>query len=112
MIQIILHLNLSSFPLTSRQSGVSAKRISKVKPCCDILAVTFDKVVERSLAACWGIHSMVSDIQNTKGNESDLANIVAKGHGLKVGDTILIVSGYPTGTGATNTLRIFTVREN
>ena len=93
------------------QSGVSAKRISKYRPVCDILAVTFDPVVERSLAANWGIHSMVSDQQNTKQNESDLANIVAIGHGLKVGDTVLIVSGYPTGTGATNTLRIFTVRE-
>ena len=49
---------------------------------------------------------MVSDCQNTQENELEMANIVAKSHGLKAGDTILVVAGYPTGMGATNEMRI------
>ena len=88
------------------QSGASARRISKFRPCCPVLAVTFDPVTERSLAANWGVHTMVSDCQNTQENELEMANIVAKSHGLKAGDTILVVAGYPTGMGATNEMRI------
>lgn len=88
------------------QSGASARRISKFRPSCPVLAVTFDPATERSLAANWGVHTMVSDQQNTKENEIEMANVVAKANGFNVGDTIIVVAGYPTGTGSTNVMRI------
>lgn len=92
------------------QSGASARRISKFRPCCPVLAVTFDPATERSLAANWGVHTMVSDQLNTKETETEMANVVAKAHGLKPGDTIIVVAGYPTGTGATNVMRIVEIK--
>ncbi len=91
------------------QSGTSARRISKYRPCCPILAVTFDPKTDRSLALNWGIQSLVSDITNTKENEADLARVVAKANGIPKGATIVTVAGYPSGIGATNALRIIEV---
>ena len=33
-----------------------------------------------------------------------------KEHGIKVGETIIIVAGYPVGNGATNTMKIIEVK--
>ncbi len=35
---------------------------------------------------------------------------LAKEHGIKVGETIIIVAGYPVGNGATNTMKIIEVK--
>lgn len=90
-------------------SGNSVKRISKYRSKSPIIAVCFDRVVERSLALQWGVTTYLSEIQNTQLNECDLARRIAKEHGIKEGETILIVAGYPQGTGSTNTLKIIDV---
>ncbi|MGN1343356.1 MAG: pyruvate kinase [Traorella sp.] len=91
-------------------SGNSVKRISKYRSKTPIIAVCFDKAVERSLALQWGVKTYLSDVQNTQLNECELARRIAKEHGIKIGETIILVAGYPQGTGATNTLKIIEVR--
>ena len=47
---------------------------------------------------------------NTQLNECELAREIAKEHGIAVGETIILVAGYPTGSGATNTMKIIDVK--
>lgn len=91
-------------------SGNSARRISKFRPKAPIIAVCFDSEVERALAVNWGISTYLSDEVNTQLNECDLARKIAKKHGIAVGETIILVAGYPAGTGATNTMKIIDVQ--
>lgn len=91
-------------------SGYSVKRISKYRSKSPIIAVCFNKEVERSLALQWGVTTYLSNVQNTQLNECDLAQKIAKEFGVQEGETILIVAGYPQGTGATNTLKIIEVK--
>lgn len=91
------------------QSGASARRICKYRPECPIIAVTTDKKVQHSLAINWGVTTVLSHEQNERDTESDLARSIAKMHGYKSGDTIIVVAGYPHGIGATNSMRIIEI---
>ncbi|MDH6366439.1 MULTISPECIES: pyruvate kinase [unclassified Breznakia] len=90
-------------------SGTSARRISKFRPDCPILAATFDERTRHALTINWGVNAMVVDKVNNLDNESELASDVAKEFGCKKGDTIIVVAGYPHGSGATNSMRIIEV---
>ena len=85
------------------QSGNTARRISKYRPKAPVIAVTFDERTQRSLAMNWGVTTVLSD------NECELARTIAKEHGIKDGETIILVAGYPVGCGATNTMKIIEV---
>ena len=88
------------------QSGNTARRLAKFRPCAPILAVTFDEVTQRSLLPVNGVTPVVSNIQNTKENDIDLARNLALQAGFKTGDHIIVVAGYPIGSGNTNMMRI------
>lgn len=92
------------------QSGNTARRLSKFRPKAPILAVTFDDKTQRSLAANWGVITYKSEIANNQNNECELARNIAKEFGIKEGETILVVAGYPVGCGATNTMKIIEVK--
>ena len=92
------------------QSGNTARRLSKYRPKAPIIAVTFDDKTQRSLAANWGVITYKSDISNNANNECELAREIAKMHGIAEGETILLVAGYPTGSGTTNTMKIIEVK--
>lgn len=91
-------------------SGTSARRISKFRPKCPIYAVTFSERVRHSLALNWGVSAVVSQEVNEIETESQIASDVAKSFGCKKGDTIIVVAGYPRGTGSTNSMRIIEVQ--
>lgn len=91
------------------QSGTTARRISKFRPEVPVLAVTFDEETQRSLALQWGITTVVSNVLNDEKNEVALACQLAKNFGIKEGQTIVIVAGYPAGCGATNAMKIIKV---
>ncbi|MEG0314100.1 MAG: pyruvate kinase [Erysipelotrichaceae bacterium] len=93
------------------QSGNTASRISKFRPKCPIFAVTFDEGVKRGLAATWGVKTIFSEVENDHINEIELANKIAKEEGIKVGQTIIVIAGYPSGCGATNAMKIIEVKE-
>ena len=89
------------------QSGTTARRISKFRPEAPVIAVTFDEKTQRSLAMNWGVTTVLSEVAN---NQCELARAIAKEMGIKVGETIIIVAGYPVGNGATNTMKIIEVK--
>ena len=88
------------------QSGNTVRRLAKFRPCAPILGVTFDEVTQRSLLPVNGVTPVVSNIQNTKENDIDLARNLALQAGFKTGDHIIVVAGYPVGSGNTNMMRI------
>ena len=90
-------------------SGNSVKRIAKFRSKTPIIGVCFSREVERSLSLLWGVKTHLSDVQNTQLNECELARKIAKEHGIAVGETIILVAGYPQGSGATNTMKIIEV---
>ena len=92
------------------QSGNTARRLSKFRPKAPIIGVTFDDKTQRSLAANWGVITYKSNISNNSNNECELARDIAKAHGVKEGQTILLVAGYPVGCGATNMMKIIEVK--
>ena len=92
------------------QSGNTAKRLSKYRPQVPILAVTFDKAIQRSLNCLWGVHPIYSPQVNDASNDEEIACKIAKEFGVEVGRKIIIVAGYPSGEGATNMMKIIEVK--
>lgn len=88
------------------QSGTTARRISRFRPVAPIIGVCFDEVTQRAMLPIFGVNPYVSDIQNTKENDIDLARNIALMKGYKHGDYAIVVAGYPVGQGSTNMMRI------
>lgn len=98
--------------VTVTQTGYSARAISKYRPDADILAVTFDEKVQKSLMLNWGVIPIVTDKPESTDDMFDLAERMALQAGLvESGDDIIIVAGVPVGVaGSTNTMRVRTVK--
>ena len=92
------------------QSGNTARRISRFRPIVPVIAVTFDHRVKRSLALNWGVIPVYSDIQNHMTNDDELASKIAREFGIEPGRKVIIAAGYPSGIGATNTMKIIDVK--
>ncbi len=92
------------------QSGSTAKRISKYRPNVPVIAVTFDKEVQRRIACLWGVTAVYSDVRNEMTNDDEIASAFAKTFGIAVGKKVIVAAGYPTGTGNTNMMRIIEVK--
>lgn len=92
------------------QSGNTARRISKYRPIVPVLAVTFDETVRRSLSLNWGVVPIYSEVENKMTNDDELASDIAKRYGIKTGQKVIIAAGYPSGIGATNTMKIIEVK--
>lgn len=92
------------------QSGSTAKRLSKYRPKAPIIAVTFDERTQRSLNCLWGVHPVLSDVENSSSNEEELAQKIAKDLEIESGKQVIIVAGYPSGAGATNMMKIIEVK--
>ena len=86
------------------ESGETARRISKIRPCCPIAAVTSKEDVRLSLQLNWGVHPVVS---NQPTNEKDYhakACEIAAYYGVKEGESVIITGG--NGHGNTNFMKV------
>ncbi|MBB5887854.1 pyruvate kinase [Lactovum miscens] len=93
------------------ESGSTARLISKYRPDADILAVTFDEKIERSLMINWGVIPMLTEKPRSTDDMFEIAEKAALESGLvEAGDNIIIVAGVPVGSGRTNTMRIRTIK--
>lgn len=90
-------------------SGNTARRLSRFRPKTPVIAVCFDDKTQRSLSLNWGVTTVKSDVVNNPNNDAEIARNIAKAHGVKEGETIIVVAGYPAGSGATNTMKIIEV---
>jgi pyruvate kinase len=89
------------------KTGSTARRLSRDRPHCPIIAATPDAKVARQLTLHWGVQPVVTEDIAHFHEMHDKADILAKTHGAEDGDRIIILAGYPFGRrGKTNTLKI------
>ncbi|MGK4178744.1 pyruvate kinase [Lapidilactobacillus dextrinicus] len=94
--------------VVATSSGYSARMISKYRPNANILAVTFDEKVQRSLTVTWGVTPVLADKPESTDEMFEIAAQKAQDLGFaKEGDLILIVAGVPVGeAGTTNLMKV------
>ena len=97
--------------VTIKESGNTARLISKYRPDADILALTFDEKVQKSLMINWGVIPILTEKPASTDDMFEIAEKAALKSGLvESGDNIVIVAGVPVGSGGTNTMRVRTVQ--
>lgn len=96
---------------TVTDSGFTARRVSKFRPSCPILAITHHETVYRQLSLTWGCMPVMADKFDLHDESFSVASTKALEVGLaKPGDSIVIAAGVPLGiAGTTNTLKVETV---
>ncbi|MBM6753744.1 pyruvate kinase [Lactobacillus alvi] len=104
-------LNIKTI-VASTKSGYTARMISKYRPSADVLALTYDERVQRSLNINWGVQPFVVDRPESTDEMFQLAGEKAKELGFaKAGDMIIVVAGLPGGhAGTTNLMRVMQVK--
>ena len=90
-------------------SGKTARRVAKFRPKAPVIAVTPLEDTKRKLSAVWGLYPTVDTTVMTLDTMDEKAINAAKAFGIGVGETIIVVVGYPSASGKTNTLRIIEV---
>jgi pyruvate kinase len=97
--------------VAATESGSTARRVSRLRPPCPIVAVTHSLQTWRQLALAWGVRSVLVDPAR------DVDTLVA--HAVRAatmlgaarpGDQIVVTAGIPVGQpGTTNFLKVITV---
>ncbi|EMD17056.1 pyruvate kinase [Eggerthia catenaformis OT 569 = DSM 20559] len=92
------------------ETGGTAKRMSRYKPECPIIAATpFEKTV-KLLALSWGVHPVLAKEMKSKEGLVNLANVLARESGILIGEKVLVTGGTPGVVGQTNYLELITVK--
>jgi pyruvate kinase len=97
--------------IASTQSGHTARRISKFRPSCDIIAVTPSDRVARTLALHWGVIPTTAPHMSTTDEliEKSVAIAIEGGY-VEKGDLVVIAAGVPMGIpGSTNLMKVHMV---
>jgi len=96
------------FSLT--ETGFTSRLISKNRPDCPILAVTFSKLVARRLSMNWGVIPLLYEGGND--DKAKLEFAVTRARELdyiKPGDVVVLTAGYQQQAGSTDLIRVLTV---
>jgi pyruvate kinase len=92
-------------------SGLTAKMVSKYRPSCPVVAITYTEKSCRGMCLDWGVFPVLS--HQTETEEAAVKNGVeaAISHGYaKDGDLLVITAGLPLGvSGSTNMIRVYTI---
>ena len=96
------------------ETGRTAYRISKARPCCPIVCVTNNKKTANFAALYWGLyaqHINVPMMPDFIEEMEVIALMAALQQGIPAGSPIIVAGGTPTGSGNTNFMRIVNVPE-
>lgn len=89
------------------KTGSTARRLSRDRPRCSIIAATPSPDVARRLALFWGISPTITEDISHFHEMIDKADQIAISNGGIDGERIIILAGYPFGRpGKTNTLKV------
>ena len=92
------------------ESGFTAKKMSRYRPECPIIAATPFEKTTKKLAINWGIKAVVCKEMDTREGLLNLAEVIAKENGINAGETILVTGGTPGVEGTTSYLQLVTVK--
>ena len=94
------------------ETGESAKRISKARPCAPVIAISNSRCAVMQLGLVWGIHGvLISTMPQFIEDMEVLALFKARQLGFKPGHHIILTGGTPTGAGKTNFMKILMINE-
>lgn len=96
------------------QSGFTARLISKYRPSVPIIAFTTTETVQRSLALCWGVKSLLLPVMdNSDVMIKMMEDQLRKKRLVRKNDRIVIVGGHPLQKqGKTNMMKLHVVGED
>ena len=92
------------------ESGFTAKKMSRYRPECPIIAATPRGETMRKLALHWGVKTVKCKHMDTTEGLINLAEVIAKENGVEAGEQILVTGGTPGVEGQTNYLELITVK--
>lgn len=103
-------LNASAI-ITTTTSGSTARRVSRYRPECPIIAVTPYEKVARKLALNWGVFPLISHVMHSTDEViENSVKIALDGGYVKKGDLVVIAAGIPLNhTGSTNMMKVHVV---
>jgi len=95
------------------QTGKTAYRISKARPCCPIISISNNKDTVLRSGLFWGIYStlITTSMPDFIEEMEALALKIAHDMKIKPGEPIVMAGGTPTGAGKTNFMRIIYVND-
>ena len=92
------------------ETGFSSRLVSKYRPDCPIVTVTFSEEVVRRLAMSWGIYAFCYDGPDSDEGRLDFALDSARRLGeVRSGDVVILITGPSRQAGSTNMIRALTV---
>ncbi|GAB4519162.1 MAG: pyruvate kinase [Amphiplicatus sp.] len=95
------------FAVAYTKTGSTAKRLSRDRPRCTVIAATPNADVGRRLALHWGLAPVITEDISDFNEMLEKADRLARENGARDGERIVILAGYPFGRpGKTNTLKI------
>jgi pyruvate kinase len=95
------------FAIAYTKTGSTAKRLSRDRPHCTIIAATPGAAVARRLGLFWGVTPVTTDDIADFNEMLEKAEALAVQMGAREGDRVIILAGYPFGRpGKTNTIKI------
>jgi pyruvate kinase len=97
--------------VTFTETGGAARRISKTRPACPIIAISDRRDTVLSLGLVWGVYAYYAKQLPQFIEEMEaFAILKARQLGLEPGSHILLTGGVPTGVGSTNFMKILTLK--
>lgn len=109
-VETAMEINAAAIVSLTR-TGTTAKRLSKYRPECPVIAVTPYASIARKLSLNWGVISIVvpgTDLNDILIDESQ--KVLVKNGVVKKGDLLIITTGIPIyNSGTTNMLKVHIV---
>ena len=103
------HLDSAAI-IVMTETGFSARLVSKYRPDCPIVTVTFSEEVVRRLALSWGIYGFHYTGPDSAEQRLEFAIESARKMGqVESGDVVILITGPSRQAGATNMLRALRV---
>lgn len=103
------HLNSAAI-IVMTETGFSARLVSKYRPDCPIIAITFTAEVMHRLTLSWGIYSFLYSGSDSDKERLAFAIDTAKRIGqVESGDVVILITGPSRQAGSTNMLQALTV---
>jgi pyruvate kinase len=102
------HLDAAAI-VTLTESGFTSRAISKFRPACPILAISYSPRVVRRLALNWGVTAIL--YEGERSNDAMMGFGVQRGRELgyiQSGDVVVATAGISRRTGSTNMIRVLT----
>ncbi len=91
------------------ESGATAKKMSRYRPECKVIAATPYPKTARSLALTWGVIPVICKNLDSRAIMIAYATVIAKEHGVQPGQKIVVTGGHPGKIGDTSYLELITV---